>query len=220
MARTSPPLIVMLAVTLPSLTGCRASPDSGPCESRADPSALSDGFQVPRIPLKHRDDGTFALDPMDSIVYATCASFRCPPCFSQPGESPVEAELRAPRREIANFDACVVGYVHLVAEQPQFSLDELQEVPDDATCEHPELTTGQLDGPRNTAQWLGCWIYGPTGIIEATELLTLSPDLVDDCSAIPTREPPDGGTACRLADEQGVGVCIDGACEAVCSGTG
>lgn len=227
MTHRAAPLTLTLALTValgcgledPSDAPCPAPgtvlPVSDPTALLDDPMALSNGFEVPRIELEIDDDGRFTLEVPDDAIYATCAAFRCQPRFDRGTPPTVESELLAPQLEIANFGECVVAYQHFVSSPVRFSLDELSLVPPTPPCDAPGVPTAAVETARSAAPWLGCWVYDPTSIVQATTLETIPGPglgLAEACNSAPPE-----AVGCVRDDGVGVGVCVTGRCEPWCS---
>ncbi|MCH9684941.1 MAG: hypothetical protein K0V04_26125 [Deltaproteobacteria bacterium] len=197
-----------------------------PAAPVGDADVLSSGFEVPSIELEARQDGSFSIEIADEAIYVTCAAFRCRPQLGTRERAPIDQELFASPTEITNFDTCVVAYDHFVSEHPRVSRDQLRQLPRAPICDDASLDDAQVDLARASARWLGCWVYGQTGIIEASNLLpvpgsSLGPTLATDCidQGAPARTPPGGWAGCVLPDG-GVGMCVDDTCQRWCDHEG
>lgn len=196
----------------------------GPAASARDNKVLGTGFEVPSVTLRSNGDGTFSLPISEDATHTVCAAFRCPPEIERGRARGSDPELFVASSDIVNFAECVVAYDTFVGREPLIKAELLQQLPLAATCDGLTATAEAIAIARTSARWLGCWVYGSTGIIEASDLHAVEGAsegavLAPDCAAMedPLRRPAQGWAGCIVPGNEGVGVCVEGICQSWCA---
>jgi hypothetical protein len=211
-----------------SFSSSESSPAMGRCEvpisKGAARHALTDGFRVSGFSLVPTDDtgssfAAFSFEAPKETVLVHCALFSCPPEVLKVGYRQTnfnQEEQDGSIYEVINFRQCALASALYESRNGVFDLgDDANGFTDKSgvKCERA------LSRKRIVTDLLvGCWAFGPAGVIGASPLEVVSPRAVHNFSGTFDLDCDDeeNGAACEPTFGRAFGVCEDGTCFNTC----